>query len=112
MEGFSTSHALVELMSEITNSLNKRKHSIGVFIDIDLRKAFDTVDHQLLSLKKILFYGIGGIALDWIKSYLSKRTQYVYFGEHESESLRNIMWSAARFYIRASVIHFICQRHV
>ena len=44
-EGFSTYHALVELMSEITNSLNKRKHSIGVVID--LRKAFDTVDHQL-----------------------------------------------------------------
>ena len=45
-EGFSTYHALVGLMSEITNSLNKRKHSIGVFID--LRNAFDTVDHQLL----------------------------------------------------------------
>ena len=55
-----TTHALVELMSEITNSLNKRKHSIGVFID--LRKAFDTVDHQLLC-KKLEFYGIRGIAL-------------------------------------------------
>ena len=83
-EGFSTFHALVELMSEITNSLNKRKHSIGVFID--LRKAFDTADHQLLC-KKLEFYGIRGIALDWIKTYLSKRTQYVYFGEHESERL-------------------------
>ena len=42
-EGISTYHALVELVNEITNSLNKKNHSIGVFID--LRKAFDTVDH-------------------------------------------------------------------
>ena len=38
-----TTHALVKVVSEITNSLNKRTHSIGVFID--LQKAFDTVDH-------------------------------------------------------------------
>ena len=48
-QGVSTSHALVDLVSEITNSLNKRKHAIGVFID--LRKAFDTVNHQLLCKK-------------------------------------------------------------
>ena len=40
---------LVELVNEITNSLNKKNHSIGVFID--LRKAFDTVDHRLLCKK-------------------------------------------------------------
>ena len=51
----STTHALVKVVSEITNSLNKRKHSIGVFID--LQKAFNTVDHQLLCTK-LEFYGI------------------------------------------------------
>ena len=45
----STTHALVKVISEIKNFLNKRKHSIGVFID--LQKAFDTVDHQLLCTK-------------------------------------------------------------
>ena len=84
-QGVSTSHALVDLVSEITNSLNKRKHAIGVFID--LRKAFDTVNHQLLC-KKLEFYGIRGIAQNWIKSYLSNRTQYVCYEEHTSESLQ------------------------
>ncbi|KAK2147907.1 hypothetical protein NP493_3348g00000 [Ridgeia piscesae] len=48
-ERISTTHALIKVVSEITNSLNKRKPSIGVFID--LQKAFDTVDHQLLYCK-------------------------------------------------------------
>ena len=83
-EGISTSHALVELVNEITNSLNKKTHSIGVFID--LRKAFDTVDHRLLC-KKLEFYGIRGIAQDWITSYLSNRTQHVNYDGHASDNL-------------------------
>jgi len=46
-------------VSEITNYLDKRKHSVGVFID--LRKAFDTVDVQRLC-KKLELYGICGVA--------------------------------------------------
>ena len=54
-------------------------HYMGVFID--LKKAFDTVDHQLVPTvqKKIEFYGIRfrGVALDWITSYLANRSQFV-----------------------------------
>ena len=83
-EKMFTTHALVKVVSEITNSLNKRKHSIGVFID--LQKAFDTVDHQLLCTK-LEFYGIRGVAYQWIRSYLSNRTQYVSYEGHKSELL-------------------------
>ncbi|KAK2192589.1 hypothetical protein NP493_26g03050 [Ridgeia piscesae] len=80
----STTHALVKVVPEITNSLNKRKHSIDVFID--LQKAFDTLDHQLLCTK-LEFYGIRGVAYQWIRSYLSNRTQYVSYEGHKFELL-------------------------
>ena len=55
---------------------------MGVFID--LKKAFDTVDHQIL-LKKMEHYGIRCQTLKLLESYLSDRTQYVCYGGVESE---------------------------
>ena len=64
----STSLALMELVEEISSSLDKKNVTIGVFID--LKKAFDTIDHNLL-LNKLEHYGIRGLANDWVKSYLN-----------------------------------------
>ena len=47
-----------------------------VKILVDLQKAFDTVDHQIL-LAKLTHYGIRGISNDWFKSYLPNCNQYV-----------------------------------
>ena len=55
-------------------------------VKVDLRKAFNTVDHQLLC-KKLEFYGICGIAYQWLRSYLSNRTQYVSYERPKSELL-------------------------
>ena len=65
----STSHALMDLVEEITSSIDAKKISIGVFID--LKKAFDTVNHTLL-IDKLEYYGIRGISQEWLKSYLKK----------------------------------------
>ena len=52
---------------------------------IDLRKAFDTVDHQSL-ISKLLCYGIENTELKWIEDYLSNRSQIVSFeGEKSRE---------------------------
>ena len=59
-------YALTELVNEITASLDSKMHTMGVFIDF--KKAFDTVDHKLLC-EKIWFYGIRGVAHNWIRSY-------------------------------------------
>ena len=64
----STSHALLDLVEEITSSIDAKKISIGVFID--LKKAFDTVNHDLL-IDNLKNYGIRGIAQEWLKSHLT-----------------------------------------
>ena len=66
--GHSTDNALVSLTETIKSSLDKNRYGCGIFID--LQKAFDTVNHEIL-LKKIKHYGIRGIALNWFHSYLS-----------------------------------------
>ena len=58
----------------IRHSLDNKRFGCGIFID--LQKAFDTVNHQIL-LFKMEHYSVRGCALDWFKSYLSEREQYV-----------------------------------
>ena len=70
----STEHAILQLTRDITSSLEKGEYTLEVFID--LSKAFNTVDHQIL-IKKLQNYGIDGTALEWFKSYLSNRKQYI-----------------------------------
>ena len=74
----------MELIEEITNATDNKKHAIGVFID--LKKAFDTVDHGIL-IKKMEHYGVRGAASDWLKSYLSNRKQFVNIDGCSSELL-------------------------
>ena len=55
-------------------ALDNNKIFCGIIID--LKKAFDTVDHVIL-LKKLSYYGIRRLANDWFKSYLNNRQQFV-----------------------------------
>ena len=70
----STEHTILQLTRDITGFFEKREYTLGVFIDYS--KAFNTVDHQIL-IKKLQNYGIDGTALEWFKSYLSNRKQYI-----------------------------------
>ena len=70
----STNNALFSLTELIRNALDNGNFACGIFID--LQKAFDTVDHQIL-LKKLEYYGIRGLANNWFRSYLTNRQQFV-----------------------------------
>lgn len=90
-ENRSTAMALMELTEEIIDSINKRKVSIGVFLD--LKKAFDTINHDIL-LKKLERQGIRGVALNWIRSYLGQRKQFVKINNQKLDILNNLWRSA------------------
>ena len=72
--GRSCEQALLNAQNSILNSLSKRE--ITMLLLIDFSKAFDMIEHQVL-LTKLEHYGVRGVALDWFKSYLSGRRQYV-----------------------------------
>ena len=71
-EGFSTEHAIVGIVSAIQSNMDKHLFTCGIFID--LKKAFDTVNHQIL-LSKLNHYGFRGIITKWFESFLCHRTQ-------------------------------------
>ena len=80
----STIHALLDITERIRKTMDDGKYGCGVFID--LKKAFDTVNHDILLLK-LEHYGIRGNILNWFNSYLKERKQYVYFNGESSETL-------------------------
>lgn len=77
----STNMALIILIDKITSALENGELFVGVFLDF--KKAFDTVNHDIL-LSKIYRYGIRGIAHKWLKDYLNNRQQYVSFSHDNS----------------------------
>jgi len=80
----STNHAIHEFVDGVTASLENKQHTLSVFLD--LSKAFDTIDHNIL-LGKLSWYGVRGKALDWFRSYLENRQQYVEYCHTESSIL-------------------------
>ena len=82
----STTHSLHDITEKIKTSIDDGKYGCGIFID--LKKAFDTVNHSIL-LTKLEHYGRRDSALDWFKSYMTDRKKYVYFNGHSSE-IKNI----------------------
>ncbi len=71
---YSTNLALIEVIDKISKTFDDRGCALGVFLD--LSKAFDTIDHNIL-FSKLHHYGIRGLALEWFKSYFADRYQQV-----------------------------------
>ena len=80
----STYMALLEMYENVSSAIDNQEFSVGIFID--LSKAFDTINHSIL-IEKLHYYGIRGTALDWFRSYLQLRSQYVYLNGVQSSML-------------------------
>ena len=82
----STELAVLEVIDRITNQLDQGITPINIYLD--LSKAFDTLDHDIL-VNKLQYYGVNGSALALFRSYLTERRQYVDYNE-TSSSLEHI----------------------
>ena len=80
----STNHALISLSENIKSNLDSGQFSAGIFID--LQKAFDTVNHEILC-EKLLHYGFRGIPQKLLESFLANRKQYVSIKGYDSIQL-------------------------
>lgn len=74
IEGRNTDSALFDLLSHAYEALDNREHVFGLFID--LSKAFDCINHEIL-LHKLNLIGVRGVANEWFASYLRDRSQRV-----------------------------------
>lgn len=73
--GHSTETALVKLHSDICMAMDRQQ--VTLMVMIDLSAAFDTIDHHILLHRLTSRFGIKGSAWDWLKSYLTSRSQSV-----------------------------------
>ena len=68
--------------------LENGKLACAIFID--LQKAFDTVDHEIL-LDKLKNYGFRGISNSWLRSYLTGRVQFVHVGSSSNKTAKHVV---------------------
>ena len=73
VKGLSIESAIIHMLQNIIPDFDNNKIVIGVFMD--LSKAFDVINHDILLLK-LKHYGFINNTLAWFKSYLSNRVQY------------------------------------
>ena len=86
-QNHSTSHATSLLVSKILEGFDKNEYTLSMFLD--LSKAFDSIDHDIL-LAKLHHIGVRGQSYNWFKSYLSGRKQVVIYNDVASSTYCNL----------------------
>ena len=72
-KGKSIDTAVQSFIGRIQKSLDKRVHTIGIFID--LTKAYDVLNHKLL-LEKLFYYGVRGSTNLWFRKFVEMNHHY------------------------------------
>ena len=100
---YSTVHALISLTENIRKNLDEGNIGCGIFVD--LQKAFDTAEHDIL-LSKLEHYSIRGLANEWFKTCLSNRKQYVSINGYDS-NLANVKAGVPQGSVLGSLLFLI-----
>ena len=99
----STTYLMLELFDKIYSSKERGKRPAVIFLDI--KKAFDTVNHKIL-LEKLKYYGLNGTVYNWFESYLSSRYQSTKLGKRISIELL-ILWGVPQGSILGPILFSI-----
>ena len=86
----SCEHAIFELVGNVLDSKNAKQHSCALFLD--LSKAFDTLNHEIL-LGKLDKYGICGICNTWFRSYLKDRKLQCKINTAENRTIKSDLYN-------------------
>ena len=82
----STEMALLKIQNDIATSMDKGA-AVGLVL-LDLSAAFDTIDHSILFKCLQHWYGIDGVVLKWVQSYLISRKQWIKIDGHLSNAFQ------------------------
>ena len=103
--GFRSKHSVADALLQLTETIRKAKNK-GNFptgVMLDLKNAFDTIDHSIL-MKKLICYGFRGKTCDLLQSYLSNRRQHLAVGRFRIWRGHNHMRSTSRLNSRTSIV--------
>ena len=79
----STNEAVLDIYNKLLDNMDKKLITCSIFLD--LRTAYDTINHTIL-IKKLEKYGIRGLPLQLLASYLTDRQQYTIVNQYKSKS--------------------------
>ena len=87
--GFRSNHSTETAIQSILNDIFRSADNgeLSILVALDISAAFDTIDHGTLLRRLGHTFGMHGVTLNWISSYLSDRYQYVKIGDVCSDKL-------------------------
>ena len=101
----STIHPILQLLKDIADANDKTTRDVTLSVFLDLLKAFDTINHDIL-LKKFHFYGIRGVPNSWFANYLSNRKQFTEINNCKS-ALTNVSTGVPQGSILGSILFLL-----